>query len=451
VRFSPSGKYLIVFFLTPRNTYDIYLIDVITGILWSKFSHSNDIIFLFEKDTKIAKFISSISGFEICYAATLEPIDTLKLNLKRLTDWGYAGEWHHNEETPISFLLSPDEKLLVGTYVFDKGSSWSMGIDEGYWKLGIWDFKTSKLIKDTTTSYLFYTKGVSYYSYPTYRYFWVDNFCGNNLLTGFRSSYPGGPIHGGGWAPSQFEFFIDLWSLDSLKPLKTIVKVEQNWYLTPQGGMDYYSLAIDKNCTRISAVLGYHLVQGDGHGGFETFYKYNFGIYDNVKQKWLPVPSNIGPRYTALTSDGNYLIINSPLSVWDINTTTKVYDYSLSADYFQLSPNDRYLAACVNTKLYLFRARYNFPSNVEIESQDVAIFPDSYDNFARIKIFRENPEWSTISVLNVLGMNVQSFSQYLDRGLNTINIDLSNLPNGLYFVKVSGTTQHSLFKLIVNK
>jgi hypothetical protein len=52
---------------------------------------------------------------------------------------------------------------------------------------------------------------------------------------------------------------------------------------------------------------------------------------------------------------------------------------------------------------------------------------------------------------NVLGMNVQSFSQYLDRGLNTINIDLSNLPNGLYFVKVSGTTQHSLFKLIVNK
>jgi len=85
----------------------------------------------------------------------------------------------------------------------------------------------------------------------------------------------------------------------------------------------------------------------------------------------------------------------------------------------------------------------------EYNNQGFAIYPNPAKNEISISFLKMTPDQSNITIYNLLGKVVLEMNSLDANGLNIINV--SNLPEGLYFVGVTIENKKQLQKLIINR
>ncbi len=81
----------------------------------------------------------------------------------------------------------------------------------------------------------------------------------------------------------------------------------------------------------------------------------------------------------------------------------------------------------------------------ELEKKPIAIYPTVFDNFITIEVFEEDV---TLSIFNLSG---ESFFETTINANRTLEINLSNLPSGLYFIKAGSMRKGSTYTIKVFK
>ncbi|MEY2828539.1 MAG: hypothetical protein RIQ33_397, partial [Bacteroidota bacterium] len=73
--------------------------------------------------------------------------------------------------------------------------------------------------------------------------------------------------------------------------------------------------------------------------------------------------------------------------------------------------------------------------SIDANNNSIIVSPNPANNFVKVKFENSVTETTTISLYDLLGRNV--YSSTISAGSNAANIDLSNLTQGNYIVKVS--------------
>jgi len=87
--------------------------------------------------------------------------------------------------------------------------------------------------------------------------------------------------------------------------------------------------------------------------------------------------------------------------------------------------------------------------NILDSSTELALLPNPATNFVTLKIFTEKAENATINVVDVSGKLVKEIKLNTNRGTNNAGFDVSDMSNGIYFVKVISNTKTETIKLSV--
>jgi len=77
-----------------------------------------------------------------------------------------------------------------------------------------------------------------------------------------------------------------------------------------------------------------------------------------------------------------------------------------------------------------------------------ALYPNPTSGISQLVLTTENTSNATIRVVDINGRTVMELNQTIETGIETINLDLSGLGAGVYFVQVNGTGFQSSQKLI---
>ncbi len=111
------------------------------------------------------------------------------------------------------------------------------------------------------------------------------------------------------------------------------------------------------------------------------------------------------------------------------------------------------------TACYLLRANTSSSSFKEMEwstagmdkTGDVSLYPNPANDHLIISMISDENQTSNIYVYDVMGRLVLSQQRELPDGLNKMDVDLSALHSGVYFVEVIINGQKNIQKLIINK
>ncbi|PCJ66476.1 MAG: hypothetical protein COA58_06780 [Bacteroidetes bacterium] len=88
----------------------------------------------------------------------------------------------------------------------------------------------------------------------------------------------------------------------------------------------------------------------------------------------------------------------------------------------------------------------------EIEQRlDVSVYPNPSTGKFSVKLNLNKASLTKLTVINSLGVEVLSSNELTSAGSNTLNVDLSEQSNGMYFVKVAVGTKVKTYKVSINK
>jgi hypothetical protein len=85
------------------------------------------------------------------------------------------------------------------------------------------------------------------------------------------------------------------------------------------------------------------------------------------------------------------------------------------------------------------------------EEYSVNLYPNPTTGNATVAMLLSKQETVSVKVINMLGAEVYSYKSEMDKGFQGVNIDGSNLPTGIYFVKVSVGNKSTTEKLTISK
>jgi len=80
----------------------------------------------------------------------------------------------------------------------------------------------------------------------------------------------------------------------------------------------------------------------------------------------------------------------------------------------------------------------------------VSLFPNPADEHANLSLELSKADAVTVSIINTLGQQVNSFTSELPAGKSLINLNTSNLQSGVYFVNIASGHSKVTHKLVVN-
>jgi len=215
---------------------------------------------------------------------------------------------------------------------------------------------------------------------------------------------------------------------------KTITMMQ---YIPSTGGGAYYHLMgdyIDGGAMHVEATLYFSTTVGElSENGVVTTFTATPDTW--VEQKFvLDYENGIGQFYYGGTLVKEYVIAGSVDSI-DFYATTISGAVNPSLAYY-----DDFLIA--ETTLSTV--------NDELFSGAFGIYPNPTTGIANLKLEMDNASDVSVTVFNVLGKLLQSFN-YTNVTNRTHSIDLSNQPNGIYFVRLTTNGQTETKKVIVNK
>jgi hypothetical protein len=81
----------------------------------------------------------------------------------------------------------------------------------------------------------------------------------------------------------------------------------------------------------------------------------------------------------------------------------------------------------------------------------VSVYPNPTNGIVNIKINNPNAKDVTIEITDIMGKTINKFTKDCDNALCEETIDLSNLDNGIYFLKITNGENHIMKKLLIQK
>jgi outer membrane protein assembly factor BamB len=87
-------------------------------------------------------------------------------------------------------------------------------------------------------------------------------------------------------------------------------------------------------------------------------------------------------------------------------------------------------------------------ADYKFEDEQFFIYPNPTNGIINLKINNPNAKDVTIEITDIMGKTINKFTKDCDNALCEETIDLSNLDNGIYFVKLSNNTKYSIIKFI---
>jgi hypothetical protein len=218
---------------------------------------------------------------------------------------------------------------------------------------------------------------------------------------------------------------------------KTITMMQ---YIPSTGGGAYYHLMgdyIDGGAMHVEATLYFSTTVGEfsANDGVVTTFDATPDTW--VEQKFvLDYDNGVGQFYYGGTLVKEYVIAGSIDSI-DFYATT-IDDATTDAP--SLAYYDDFLIA--ETTLSTV--------NDELFTGAFKVYPNPTTGITNLKLEMDNASDVNVAVFNILGKLLQSFN-YTNVTNRTHSIDLSNQPNGIYFVRLTTNGQTETKKVIVNK
>jgi len=169
---------------------------------------------------------------------------------------------------------------------------------------------------------------------------------------------------------------------------------------------------------------------------------YGVEIYDfNTKQLLRRLPVN-GPslRVLEFSPDDKYLITNPNIMIWDVPTGVNTYVYtSGSTNCLDVSHDGKYLVSSVGRHLYKWHSRFG-PTNTIKNDNDIYsfLYPNPTTGEVSISIDNRTLKDAVIKVYDMGGQCVITLTPTLSLKGEGVRIDVSDLPAGVYFVRVGG-------------
>ena len=394
----PSGFYMVKFSLTDSlivahgYDYDLF-IDAKTGSEIHRILGENEVFFI-NHDSNFVRLNQARTKFEIFDTKTYLVIDSLE------SDGVIVNEY------PI-VDMSKDEKYLVAP------------IHNGF---RIWDMKTKRILKTKIFPQV-----------PNLIKVGVDNprfiLGSNNILAQFSISYknPNNPNNPINWGDFTVYNFYTLDSMDSYGNHRGFVLSKTGKYIAYGTGDPNYGIEIydfnTKQLIKKFALNGLNLT----------------GIEFSPDDKYLV--ASAGP-------DDNYL------KIWNIDSGNEVYSYlGSSFRNIDISHDGKYIIESVGRWVELLKTHFE-PSLVNPipDTLNQVIYPNPTTSKAIVQFNQITPEQTNIFLSDLNGRMIKNlFSQFLNVGTQSIELDFAGLSAGTYLVCVKNTKLSLIFKLNVNK
>jgi hypothetical protein len=414
-RFSPTGKYYYIY----QPNGEILFYNFESDELIGKLTLGSGEIFFLENDD------SFFRSFKIFDTKTLQVIDSVETGNIR-----YA-----------ALNTSRNKKYLLATFV--KDTTWDYF--KGLWGFRIWDLQSKTILKTVMTQE--YQDGGGGTAWKSLGPIFMFNDSIIYIHYSYSASY------GYGYFPkSEREFGKFTYNLISNQLNKV-------WFISRRAStIECYSFKYTYSNTGSKLALCYSLSCGYQETTHNWYYEdiYGFEVYSSKQTfSWENLSRKRPyPNFFIFTYDENYLVINDPLEVINLNTFELISPKDTLKPWgFDISPDDKYLLAYYDSTLVLYKL--NLPKVIVVEEKDSLvndnIFPNPATNYSTVKISSPKPQIVTLSVTNLLGMKLMSQTFSLGEGENQISINLSDFPNGIYLVNVFAGNQNQILKLIVNK
>ncbi|MFT4642524.1 MAG: hypothetical protein ACI89R_000361, partial [Candidatus Azotimanducaceae bacterium] len=224
-----------------------------------------------------------------------------------------------------------------------------------------------------------------------------------------------------------------------LEPITTGSKtITMMQYIPSTGGGAYYHLMgdyIDGGALHVEAALYFSTTVGEFSAADGVVTTFTATPDTWVEQKFvLDYDNGVGQFYYGGTLVKEYALAGSVDSI-DFYATTISGAVAPSLAYY-----DDFLIA--ETTLSTV--------NDELFTGAFGIYPNPTTGIANLKLEMDNASDVNVAVFNILGKLLQS-SNYTNVTNRTHSIDLSNQPNGIYFVRLTTNGQTETKKVIVNK
>jgi hypothetical protein len=95
----------------------------------------------------------------------------------------------------------------------------------------------------------------------------------------------------------------------------------------------------------------------------------------------------------------------------------------------------------------------NVTAPSEFTEDEIAVFPNPVGDENKVSLFftPENSGEFTVQIVDVTGRMEKTFTRYFEEGSQQFTIDVSDLANGMYLIRVSDGINSCSTKLIRNK
>ncbi|MGA2296906.1 MAG: T9SS type A sorting domain-containing protein [FCB group bacterium] len=372
---------------------DLFL-DAKTGQEIKRIDGNNEIFFI-NNDLNFIRLNQARNKFEIFDAKTYKVIDSIENDSIKIPDYIYP-------------TMSKDERYIVSPIL------------HGF---RIWDLQTKRILKTKIYPKPNEENLIDYT--VTYIQFLCDDtkLIGQYVKTYQNQTYPYNQYSAGSY------IVYDINTLDSIDN-----------YINSSG------FRISNTCKYIVSATG------DPDYGIE--------VYDfKTKMLLWKLPVN-GPSLTGIefSPDDKYLVTTNNFSalmrIWNLVTSKPVYNYNDGGyENFDISHNGEKIITSIGEYLLLYPAKYNgTPVNENPDSIKQIIYPNPTSGKAIIYFVQPDTEKTTIDLIDLSGRIINNlYNKLLDSGNQNIEVDVSLIVNGTYFIKVQNSHLSLLFKLIINK
>jgi WD40 repeat protein len=176
----------------------------------------------------------------------------------------------------------------------------------------------------------------------------------------------------------------------------------------------------------------------------------------------------------AFSPDGKYVILgeggffNWRINIYDIEQFKNSNSYKLdwllkkhlgidrgdAAHSIDISQNQKYIAVGTNIGIYMLNAKWN-PTSVKenpVIITEPLIFPNPADKTVNIRFNLLLPSEVSIGIFDINSRKVADiYNGFLEQGLQNFDWNISRVPSGTYFTRITAQGSTSTVKIIVNK
>ena len=179
---------------------------------------------------------------------------------------------------------------------------------------------------------------------------------------------------------------------------------------------------------------------------------YGVEIYDfNTKQLIHKLPIN-GPSLTGIefSPDDKYIVTsngltNRSLKTWDLTTGTAVYEIKDGGyESISISHSGKFIITTIGRYLLLYPLKTSTSIQLNINNSEFLLYPNPTNGEVKINIEKSG----IVNIYDNKG-NLHKVIESLPIE-NGINFNVSDLPNGEYFIFLEGKKTNT-YKLIINK